>query len=142
MFQGDQGIRKGNAGCTEPRIGVKYEELSILVKEGGEQVSTVESARPKSKRGEAAGAEVGRAVGYRSPRGKLLKFFKQSRDQWKAKCRAAKARVKGLQTQLRYVEKSKASWKSRVQALEQELARMQADQHALADEVATLKKNT
>lgn len=96
-------------------------------------MSTLESARPRSEQGVAAG--------YRSPRGKLLKFFKQSRDQWKAKCRAAKARVKGLQTQLRYVEKSKASWKSRVQALEQELARVQATQHALADEVEALKKS-
>lgn len=98
-----------------------------------------ESARQSEERG--AGAAPGRAPGYRSPRGKLLKFFKQSRDQWKAKCRVAKAQVKGLQNRLRWVEKSKASWKQRVQGLERELARVQAEQRALAHEVETLKKS-
>lgn len=100
-------------------------------------MSTGESVRQRSEWGAVAGT----AVGYRSPRGKLLKFFKQSRDQWKAKCRAAKGRVKGLQTQLRYVEKSKASWKRRVQGLERELAQVQAAQHELAHEVEALKKS-
>ena len=104
-------------------------------------MSTRESARQPRERGEASGAEAGRAAGYRSPRGKLLKFFKQSRDQWKAKCRTAKARVKGLQNPLRDVEKSKESRKSRVQGLECELARVQTEQRALAQEVETLKKS-
>lgn len=97
----------------------------------------MESARQSRERVMAAGV----AVGYRSPPGKLIKFFKQSRDQWKAKCLAAKARGKGLKHQLRFVEKSKASWKSRVQALEGELAQVRAEQRALAEELEALKKS-
>jgi hypothetical protein len=33
---------------------------------------------------------------YTSPQRKLVAFFAQSRDQWKAKCRGAKAHLKQL----------------------------------------------
>ncbi|MBI2504400.1 MAG: hypothetical protein HYW07_14345 [Candidatus Latescibacteria bacterium] len=63
--------------------------------------------------------------GYKSPRHKLLRFFEQSRDQWKAKCLAAKAKLKGQQHRIRYLEESKAEWKARAQALEAEVAQLQ-----------------
>ena len=49
---------------------------------------------------ESPGAPARRARGeaksYKSPQHKLVPFFAQSRDQWKAKCRDAKATLKQL----------------------------------------------
>ena len=65
---------------------------------------------------------------YRSPTSKLLKFFPQSRDRWKAKCQAVRRENKKLANQARAVEKSREHWKElarvarqRVAELEQEL---------------------
>ena len=133
------GAEKG--GLSRARDGSQMRAVEQNVERESGESRAMERDRENRAWVGAAGAQEGRAEGYRSPPGKLIKFFQQSRDRWKAKCRAAKARVKGLQTQLRSVEKSKASWKSRVQALERELARVQAAQHALADEVEALKKS-
>ena len=66
---------------------------------------------------------------YKSPRRKLVRFFENSRDQWKAKCLEAKATAKGLKHRIRYLEQSKAEWKTKARELEQELARMKAQQN-------------
>jgi len=65
---------------------------------------------------------------YKSPTAKLLKFFPQSRDRWKAKCQAVRLQNKLLSNQTRAVEKSREHWKElahatrrRVAELEQEL---------------------
>lgn len=63
---------------------------------------------------------------YKSPPRKLIRFFEKSRDQWKAKCRAAKEKIKRLQHRVRYLEQSKAEWKERAQTLEAEVAHLQA----------------
>ena len=65
----------------------------------------------------------------KSPRRKLVRFFQKSRDQWKAKCLEAKAGVKGLRHRIRYLELSRAEWKAKAKELEQELARMTAQQN-------------
>ena len=65
---------------------------------------------------------------YKSPRTKLVRFFEKSRDQWKAKCLEAKATAKGLQHRIRYLQGSKMEWKTKAKELEQELARMKAQQ--------------
>jgi hypothetical protein len=65
---------------------------------------------------------------YKSPRRKLVRFFQKSRDQWKAKCLQAKATVKGLKHRIRYLEQSKAHWKTKAKELEQELAQIRAQQ--------------
>lgn len=77
---------------------------------------------------------------YKSPRHKLLRFFEQSRDQWKAKCREAKRLVKRLKNRLRWLEQSKARWKARVQELEQENAHLTEQNQALLTELKALKK--
>jgi hypothetical protein len=69
---------------------------------------------------------------YKSPQRKLVRFFAKSRDQWKGKCREAKAGLKTLKKKLRGVQASQQRWKSRVHALEGELARLQAEKRALA----------
>ena len=47
----------------------------------------------KPQGGRAPRAEADHTT-YKSPQRKLVKFFQRSRDQWKAKCRGAKAEVK------------------------------------------------
>jgi len=66
---------------------------------------------------------------YKSPRRKLVRFFEKSRDQWKAKCLEAKTTAKGLKHRIRYLEQSKAEWKIKAKELEQELARLKAQQN-------------
>ena len=66
---------------------------------------------------------------YKSPRRKLVKFFEKSRNQWKTKCIDAKAMVKMLKNRIRYLEASKNEWKSKAIELEQELARMKAQEN-------------
>ena len=63
---------------------------------------------------------------YSSPPRKLLRFFLKSRDQWKAKCQRAKATVKRLENRVRFLEQSKAEWKTRARALEKENAHLKA----------------
>lgn len=65
---------------------------------------------------------------YKSPRRKLVSFFEKSRDQWKSKCREAKATIKRLNNRIRYLESSKAEWKERAKELQMELDRMKAQQ--------------
>jgi phage shock protein A len=81
---------------------------------------------------------------YTSPPRKLLRFFLTSRDQWKAKCQRAKATVKRLENRVRFLEKSKAEWKSRARELEKEKAHLkaQAQPGDLPGEASSLlKKN-
>ena len=66
---------------------------------------------------------------YKSPTRKLVRFFKRSRDQWKAKCLEVKSTTKGLRHRIRYLEQSKAQWKTKAKELEKELARMKAQQN-------------
>ena len=63
---------------------------------------------------------------YSSPPRKLLRFFLNSRDQWKAKCQRAKTTVKRLENRVRFLEKSKAQWKSKARVLEKENAHLKA----------------
>jgi len=86
-------------------------------------------------------AEAGQDRPYKSPQRKLVRFFASSRDQWKEKCRAAKALLKGLKTRGRFLERSKEYWKSRVKELERELAQRRAQAQALQEELDALKKS-
>ena len=52
-------------------------------------------------------------MGYRSPISKLIRFFRQSRDNWKAKCKAAKRENKSLKTRLGKMRESRDRWKAR-----------------------------
>jgi hypothetical protein len=72
------------------------------------------------------GTENSQPVHYKSPQRKLVLFFAKSRDAWKTKCLEAKTAVKRLKNTVRFLESRKAHWKSRVKALERELAQLQA----------------
>jgi len=58
---------------------------------------------------------------YKSPTRKLVTFFEESRDKWKAKCLTAKYQVKLLANKIRYLEKRKTDLNNRVKELEKEL---------------------
>jgi molecular chaperone GrpE (heat shock protein) len=88
----------------------------------------------------AEASEAGKDKPYKSPPRKLVRFFEGSRDQWKEKCLAAKAAGKGLKNRMRFLERSKAHGKSRVQDLEGELTWMKAQAQAMQEELGTLKK--
>jgi len=70
-----------------------------------------------------------KAKEYKSPRGKLVRFFERSRDQWKTKSVNAKAIVKKLKNRIRYLEVSKEKWKNKAIELEKELAQMKAQEN-------------
>jgi hypothetical protein len=87
----------------------------------------------------------GKPQGGRAPRGEadhttskspprtLVKVFQTSRDQWKAKCRGAKAALKTLKKQLHGRAERPQRWKSRVKAGEEELTRLRVEQRALTE---------
>lgn len=77
---------------------------------------------------------------YKSPRGKLLRFFQRSRDKWKAKCLAAKVRLKQLKHRLGYLEQSKQAWKARAQQHAAEVAELRARLAETEGALAELKK--
>lgn len=52
---------------------------------------------------------------YSSPLRKLTKFFRKSRDQWKAKHRLAKQEIKRLTNRQRAVEQSRQMWRNRAE---------------------------
>jgi hypothetical protein len=59
---------------------------------------------------------------YRSPVSKLLPFFLRSRDNWKAKCKAAKRENKSLKTRLAKMAESRDRWKAKARGLQEELS--------------------
>ena len=63
---------------------------------------------------------------YKSPLKKLVSFFSNSRDLWKAKCKQAKMALKLLKNRVRFLERSKAQLKIQVKELSDELARLKA----------------
>ena len=68
---------------------------------------------------------------WKSPAWKLVAFFQKSRDGWKAKQQALQVSLKKERNQVRAVEQSRASWRSRAEAAEQLAARLAAELAAL-----------
>lgn len=54
-----------------------------------------------------------------SPIRKLVRFFKKSRDGWKAKQHDLKVRCKRQSNQMRAMESSRAAWRERAEAAEE-----------------------
>ena len=65
---------------------------------------------------------IGEKLSYLSPDRKLLPFFVQSRDQWKAKCLEAKKENKSLKYRLGVMTESRDRWKAEVRELKKRLA--------------------
>jgi len=77
---------------------------------------------------------------YTRPLQKLVRFFEKSRDQWKAKCGEAKAKLKRLKRRTRFLQQSRDQWRQQAQQLEQALAEAQATERELRAEVEKLKE--
>jgi len=60
---------------------------------------------------------------YKSPQGKLLKFFENSRNKWKQKAISAKKELKLRYNRIKFLEESKAKLKEKVAVLEDELSK-------------------
>ena len=78
---------------------------------------------------------------YKSPGRKLVKFFENSRNQWKAKCQKAKYKGKLLKNKIRYLIKNKEELKMQVKELENEIYLMKAKEKQMKQEIIELKKN-
>src|SRR4029077_18752960 len=72
---------------------------------------------------------------FSSPLGKLVQFFKSSRDRWKAKQKKLKVERKLLLNQTRAVEKSRKAWRERASAAEKRVSELER-------EVAELKSRS
>jgi len=77
---------------------------------------------------------------YKSPVRKLARFFEKSRDQWKAKCREAKATIKLLKNRIRFLEESRERWKSRAKELEAQVKQIEAREREPKEELETLEQ--
>lgn len=77
---------------------------------------------------------------YTSPIQKLVRFFEKSRDQWKAKCGEAKAKLKRLKRRNRFLQQSRDQWRQQAKQLAQELAEAKATERDLRAEVEKLKE--
>jgi len=77
---------------------------------------------------------------YTSPQRKLVAFFAQSRDQWKEKCRGAKASLKQLKKRGQRGEARQHRQHERLQALASEVGRLQAENRRLAEALGTGEK--
>lgn len=77
---------------------------------------------------------------YKSPQRKLVKFFAQSRDQWKGKCWEAKGSLKQLKKKLQRGEARHRRQQQRVHALASEVARLRAEKRGLEEALAAGEK--
>ena len=65
--------------------------------------------------------------GWKSPYRKLVRFFKESRDRWKAKYLELKADCKLMGNQVRAVEKSRQRWRQIAEEAQQQVRQLQQD---------------
>jgi len=68
---------------------------------------------------------------FASPASKLVRFFKRSRDRWKAKYVQWKKECKRLMNQTRAVEKSRERWRQRARLSEQRVKELERECVAL-----------
>lgn len=77
---------------------------------------------------------------YKSPLRKLVKFFEQSRDQWKNKYLKKKAEVKALKNRVNYLERTKMEWKQKAQQLKANLKQKEVKKNLTKTNLKKSKK--
>ena len=77
---------------------------------------------------------------YKSPQRKLVPFFARSRDQWKAKCRGAKATLKQLKKKVQRGDARQRRSQERLRALASAVEQVQAENRRLAEALAAGEK--
>ena len=79
-------------------------------------------------------------VKYKTPRWVQAWFLGRSRDRWKQKYKALKVEAKRLQNRVADVTKSRAQWRDEAKQLTQQVEELQAQNAALQEQAAALKK--
>jgi hypothetical protein len=59
---------------------------------------------------------------FRSPIAKLVRFFRGSRDKWKARCKTAKRENKSLKYRLAKMTENRDRWKTEARSLRKSIA--------------------
>lgn len=83
---------------------------------------------------------MSKEIPYKSPMKKLLKFFENSRDNWKAKAQTRKKENKRLKNRVRFLEASQKKWRKEALALRRQLNNVQSA-HTQATTDTTKKKS-
>jgi chromosome segregation ATPase len=74
--------------------------------------------------------------GYKSPRRILLRFFRQSRNRWKEKCKTLKKDVKRSENRARDAQKSRDGWREKAERWKAEAEASKAEIARLQEELA------
>jgi hypothetical protein len=93
----------------------------------------------ESQGGQARSTQ-GEPKAYKSPQHKLVPFFARSRDQWKEKCRDAKATLKQLKKKVQRGDARHRRQHARLQALARAVVELQAENRRLAAALAAGEK--
>ena len=64
---------------------------------------------------------------WKTPIRKLVRFFKRSRDRWKAKYFARKEQCKRMENKARAVEKSRAKWRDAAEQAQTEIRQLRQE---------------
>ena len=80
-------------------------------------------------------------VAYTTPRWVQAWFLRRSRDNWKAKYKVLKTDAKRLQNRVNDVSKSREKWREEHKQLEDRVAQLEAENVALQEQLAALKKD-
>ena len=78
---------------------------------------------------------------YKSPKWKLIRFFENSRNDWKKKAKEAKYQIKLLRKRVKYLEQHKKEFKERSKNLERQVQQMKDNERRMNAEIDRLKKN-
>lgn len=78
---------------------------------------------------------------YTTPKRVQAWFLKRSRNGWKKKYRSLKVEAKRTQNRVNDVTKSREKWRSEAEELRQRVRDLEAENAALQDQLAALKKD-
>jgi chromosome segregation ATPase len=88
----------------------------------------------------AVGADMPEVVedtlNYKSPAHKLIRFFRDSRDKWKAKYKQCKADRKRMQNHVNDATRSRAQWRRKAEESERARASLQSEVDELRAQLA------
>ena len=79
---------------------------------------------------------------YKSPLRKLVRFFEQSRDNWKQKSQERKRKNKYLKKRIVELEKSKEKWKGQAKEGEMALKKLKREKEEVEKELGDLQEKT
>ena len=79
-------------------------------------------------------------VKYKTPRWVQAWFLQRSRDNWKKKYVELKTDSKRLQNRVNDVSKSREKWRGEANELKQRVGQLEAENAALQEQLAALKK--